>query len=116
MNLTVLSFTATRWTAEAGPEPCQIERVYTPRLRSHIAALPSWEPLTISDQPLEAVTPETREVWPRMRWVRVNETGCSRLRSFRSTRHSRIMLSEDPVTSVSMSANVAQLQNADSTT
>ena len=84
----MLSFTAARWISVPGPSPCHIDLVYVALFKSQMAALPSFDPLTITDHALEAVTQTIPAVCTRMMLERERciDAGPPALREMRQSR------------------------------
>ena len=91
-----------------------MDLIYTALFKSHSAALPSLEPLTMTDHDLEAATQRIVSLCTRIIFERdiLKPLGPGLLRE---RRHSLTMWSSDPVMRFSESAKVAQVHATPST-
>ena len=92
-----------------------MDLIYTALFKSHSAALPSLEPLTMTDHDLEAATQRIVSLCTRI----IFESDMLKLLDpelLREKRHSLTMWSSDPVMRFSESAKVAQVHAIPSTT
>jgi hypothetical protein len=92
-----------------------MDLIYTALFKSHSAALPSLEPLTMTDHDLEAATQRIVSLCTRI----IFESDMLKPLDpelLREKRHSLTMWSSDPVMRLSESAKVAQVHATPSTT